>query len=173
MTLHHPIALPQRFTVVERCLSLLRVVHHHHLQILQGHIFLRSSLHHTDAPVDISRITVLGVVHRGNGKIRSCIERLMTHQHALTERFPRQLFRWTQTTVVQKMPLPVDDVRIAIKHGRFLTMGTVPVVRNGLSDAGDGIGGREEIACVQEAHIVAIETAQALVHRVIDTLIRL
>ena len=88
MALHDMIALPKGVAVVERGLALFGVIGHHHLQVEQRHVFLGSSFHHPDAPVDISRIAVAQIVWGGDGEVGTGIEGLMADEHALTERFP-------------------------------------------------------------------------------------
>ena len=54
MTLHYPVTLLERLTVVERSLAFLGVVGYYHVEVLQGYFLLVCGLHDTDAPVYIS-----------------------------------------------------------------------------------------------------------------------
>ena len=127
MTLHHPIALQERFAVVECCLSLFGIVDHHHVQVQQGHVLFGGSLHNADAPVDIGRIAVFLIIGCGNGKVGTGIESLMADEHTVTERFPSKVFRGSKTTMMQEMALGINNIRIAVKDGGQVTLGTVPL----------------------------------------------
>ena len=60
----------------------------------QGELPPVGLFHHTDAPVYVCRMVVAEVVSIHLGDVGTCIERLMAHQHAVTERAPRELFGW-------------------------------------------------------------------------------
>ena len=72
-----------------------------------------------------------------------------------------------QTTVMQKTTLTIHNVSITIEHGRQLCLVD-------LSDnTAHSVSSRQEVTSIQETDIITIETTQSLVHRIIDTLIRL
>ena len=99
-------------------MSLLRIVDHYHVEVQKRHILLSSCFHHTDAPVDISRITILLIIGRSNSKVCAGIEGLMTDQHALTEGLPGEVFWGREASRMQEMALTINDVRITVKNGR-------------------------------------------------------
>ena len=72
-----------------------------------------------------------------------------------------------QTTVMQKTTLTIHNVSITIEDGRQLCLVD-------LSDnTAHSVSCRQEVSRIQETHIITIQTAQSLVHRIIDTLVRL
>jgi hypothetical protein len=61
------------------------------------------------------------------------------------------MFRRSQTTVIEKSALTIHDIRIAIEYGGELRLIYF------LHDAADRVGGRQEIARIQETHIIAVK----------------
>ena len=161
------IALPQRLTMMLCGLSFLRIVGYHHLQVQQGDTFLRCSLHHTYTPIDISRISILHIVRRGNREISTGIECLMTDEHTLSERLPGKMFRRRQTAVTEETALTIHDIRITVEYSGKLRL--IYFLHNAANRVGNG----QEIACIQKSYIITIEAAQSLVHRIIDAIVRL
>ena len=115
--------------MVEGGLAFLGVVGNDHVEVVEGNVFLGSGLHNADTPVDIGGVAITEVVGRGDGEIGTGVEGLMTDEHTVTEGFPGEVLWGRETAVVKKSAFRVDDVRISIKHCRFLTKGTVPIVR--------------------------------------------
>lgn len=99
-------------------MSLFGIVGYYHLQVQQGHILLGGGLHHADTPVNVGRIAVLHVVRCGDGEVGTGVEGLMTHQHALTERFPSEVLGRSQSAMAQEPAFAIYDVGIAI-HDRW------------------------------------------------------
>ena len=122
---HHLETLYQRLTVMERGLALLSVVGDDHVKVMQGDILLGSSLHDTDAPIDIGRVAVALVVGCGDGKVGTGIEGLMADKHTLTEGLPGEVLWGRQTTMVEETAFAIDDVCIAVKHGRQAVAGGI------------------------------------------------
>ena len=103
-------------------MSLFGIVGYYHLQVQQGHVLLLGGLHHADTPVNIGRITVLHVVRCGDGKVGAGVEGLMTHQHALLKRFPREVFGRSQSAMTQKTAFAINNVGVAVEHGGILNI---------------------------------------------------
>ena len=120
--------------MMECSLALLSVVGDDHVKVMQGDILLVGSLHDTDAPVDISRVAIALVVGRGDGKVGTGIESLMADEHAMTEGLPRKVLWGSKTTMMKETAFAIDDIRIAVKHSREVTLGTVPIVSYGCSN---------------------------------------
>ena len=110
-------------------LTLLGIVGNNHVEVVKGNVFLGGSLHDADAPVDIGRVTIAEVVRCGNGEVSTGRESLMTDKHAVTERFPGEVLRRRETAMMKESAFGIDNIRITVEHGRFLTKGTVPIVR--------------------------------------------
>ena len=120
MATHDLETLYQRLTMMKCGLALLSVVGHDHVEVLQRNIFLGSSLHDTDAPIDIGRIAIALVVGRGDGEVGTSIESLMTDKHALAEGLPSEVLWRSKTTMVKETAFAIDDIRITVEHGREL-----------------------------------------------------
>ena len=67
--------------------------------------------------------------------------------------------------MMEEIAAGIDDISIAIENGGKLTIDHFCYAR-------DDIGGREEVASVEETDIITINTSQTFVHSVIDTLVR-
>lgn len=90
------------------------------LAVDEGQTHRLGSLHDTDTPVDISRMTVLQVVLLLSGDVRADVESLMAYQHPLAERLPRQFLRWAKPAQMEELSFFVDNSRVAIDDGRGL-----------------------------------------------------
>ncbi len=112
---------------MESGLAFLGVVGYDHVEVVKGDVFPSGGFHNADAPVDISGITIAEVVRRGDGEVGTGVKGLMTDEHAVTKGFPGEVLWGRETTMMKKVAFRVDDVRIAIKHGRQVTLGTVPL----------------------------------------------
>ena len=91
----------------------------------------------------------------------------MAYEHALAEGLPCEILGGCQTTMMEEMALTIDDIRITIKHGRQQIQ-----LRYLRGNLGGCIRSWQEIACIQETDIIAHNRTEALVHRIVDSLIR-
>ena len=108
-------------------LTLLAIVGNNHVEVVEGNVFLGSGLHDADAPVDIGGVTIAEVVRRSDGEVSTGVKGLMTDEHAVTEGFPVEVLRGRETAMVEEVSFGVYDVRVAIKDGGEVTLGTVPL----------------------------------------------
>ena len=143
--------LQQRFPMMLSGLSLLCIVGNYHSQVQQGNTFLVGSLHHSDTPIDIGRITVLRIIGGSNGKVGTGIKCLMTDEHTLSERLPGKMFRRRQTAVTEETALTIHDIRITVEYSGKLRL--IYFLHNAANRVGNG----QEITRIQETHIIAVE----------------
>ena len=124
---HDAETLKERLAVVKRGLAFLGVVGYNHVEVVKGNVFLGGGLHDADAPIDIGRITIAEVVRRGDGKVGTGVEGLMTDEHAVTEGFPGEVLRGRETAMMKEPTFGIDDIGFAIENSGELTLGTVPL----------------------------------------------
>ena len=131
MTGHDTEALEERLSVVKGGLAFLGIVSNDHVEVMERYVFPSGSLHDTDTPVDIGRITVAKVIGCGDGEVSTGVEGLMTDEHAVAERLPGKVLRWSKTTMMKETAFRIHDVSVAVKNGREVTQRTVPCVTCG------------------------------------------
>ena len=122
---HHVEALDERSTMVLVGHASVEIVDHHLRQTQQCQMLAFGTLHDAYAPVDIGREAVAQVVGFGLGEVGTCIESLMAHEHAMTERTPREIVGRSQATGMQQLSLIVNYIGVAIEHGGQLAVRTV------------------------------------------------
>ena len=122
---HHIEALDERGSMVLVGHASVEIVDHHLRQTQQCQMLAFGSLHDAYAPVDIGREAVAQVVRFGLGEVGTCIESLMAHEHAMTERTPREVFGRNEATGMQQPALIVNYIGVAIEHGGQLAVRTV------------------------------------------------
>ena len=93
-------ALVERGLVVLGGGTFLGIVGYDHLGITEWQAHTLGFAHDADAPIDVGRVTVAGVVLCVLGNVGTGIEGLMAYQHTVTERFPREFCGGLQTTGV-------------------------------------------------------------------------
>ena len=129
-----------------------------------------STLHDAYAPVDVGREAVAQVVRLGTGYVCAGVERLVAHQHAVTKRTPVEFVGRSKSAWMQHNPLFVDDVRVAVEHGRqFSVRSFVDIIRYLLKRIVIG----QRVAGVEEHHVVARSQTQSLVHGVVQSAVGL
>ena len=107
------------------------------------------------------RSTVAGNVYTG-------IEGLVAHRHAVAEGLPVKVFDGMFPTMAQEASVFVHDIRVAIDHPRHVAIAR----RHGHgSHPLQGVGRRQSVAGIEEAHIFARDPRQSLVHGIVDTLV--
>ena len=160
---HHVESFHQRVTMMLCRVATLLKVGHYHVRIHQSQSSALCFLHDTDAPVHIRRVSVLQVIGKLTGYIQTHIESLMTHQHTLLKRAPRQRL-WRPVSAqseevalsIRRRSVAIDDCRSAFRLFSYRLYGVLRIQR---------------IARIQEHYIVARSLLQSLVHGVIQSLV--
>ena len=155
--------------MVKSGLSLLHIQCHHPLYPSQRSFPALCLAHHANAPVDIGRVAVTRVVRYLAGNIAACIEGLVAHQHPFAERPPSEMVGWREPPVAEETPLGVHHIGIAIEHGRPCSV----IAQCGVHHLLDGVGSGQQVAGIEEAHIIACDEPQALVHGVVEPFVGL
>ena len=94
----------------------------------------------------------------------------MAHQHAVTERAPRELLGRLQPAWMQEASLAVYNIGVAIEHAG--TLGGRIFVKVALVDhLFQRVGLGKEVAGIEEYHIFAGGLRQPLVHGVVDAVV--
>ena len=150
-------------------LSLLHIQRHHSLYPSQRSFQALCLAHHTDAPVDIGRVTVTRVVRYLAGDIAACVKGLVAHQHSFAERPPREAVGRREPSVVEEMPLAVHHIGVAIEHSRSCAI----IAEGGSHHLLYGVGSGQQVASVEKAHVVARGEPQSLVHGVVEPIVGL
>ena len=162
MTAHDMKPFTQRVLVMLVCHSSIKIVRNHHSRVAHVEVALCPELHDAYTPVNIGTVAVVEVVWCEFCKVCPGIECLMTHQHSLQERAPRELAWSHQVAVSEEVAVFINDIRISIEHGRqFLT-----IAHSGLNHF-EGICCGERITGIEEEHIVARCHSYALVHGIV------
>ena len=122
-------------------------------------------LHDPDAPVEVGRKSVAQVVR--NNPVAAGEERLVTHHHAGLETFPGQRFRSGETAHAEEMPFFIYDSRFSVYYIRQFGSG------DGVYHLLQGIFLVQGISGIQKTHVVSCSQTDALVHGVIQSVVRL
>ena len=117
---HDAETLKEGLTMVEGGLAFFGIIGDNHVEVVKRDVFLGSGLHDADTPVDIGRVTVAEVVGCGDGKVGTCVEGLMTDEHTVAEGFPGEMFWRSESAMMKKAAFGVDNIGVAIQHGRLV-----------------------------------------------------
>lgn len=117
VTAHHRETLLERRTMVLGGITAIHEISHDTWHSPEWQVSSFCLLHHADAPIHVSRVTVLQIVGNVAGNVLSGVECLMAHQHAFPKRAPRQTVGHAQMALAQESSLAVHDVGIAIDDG--------------------------------------------------------
>ena len=170
MASHDAETLEERSAVVLVGHAAIEVVGNHFRQAQELQMLALGTLHDAYAPVDVGREAVAQVVRLGTGYVCAGVERLVAHQHAVTERAPVEFVGRSKSARMQHNTLFVDDVRVAVEHGRqFSVRSFVDIIRYLLKRIVIG----QRIAGVEEHHVVARSETQSLVHGVVESAVGL
>ena len=110
-------ALQKRIPVVLRGITAIHEISYDTWHPEEWQLSFFGLLHHADAPIYISRVTVLQVVGNVARNVQTGIKRLVTHQHALFERSPRQLVGYAQMALAKETALAIHNVGVAVEDG--------------------------------------------------------
>lgn len=118
VTAHHREAFLERRTMVLGGITAIHEISHDTWHSPEWQVSSFCLLHHADAPIHVGRVAVLQVVGNVAGNVQSGVERLMAHQHAPSERSPRQTVGHAQMALAQETAVSIDNVGVAIDDGR-------------------------------------------------------
>lgn len=111
---HYFKPLSKRSLMIGRSHALGKIIGKNSSGIHQRHTFRLSLLHHSYAPVEISRKAVAQIIRQTN--ILIDIKRLMANKHAVAERTARQLLRRSKPAGTKTHAVSIDDISISINN---------------------------------------------------------
>ena len=150
--------------MVARGGALVQIVSHHEAGICQGEFAAVGGAHDANAPVKVGRKAEVQVVRRFLRDVAAGEECLMAYQHAALERPPREARGRREAAAVQEIAGGIDDVRVAVNHGRQL----VALFCHG-GNLRKRVGRVETVAGVEKQQIFARGEFQAFVHGIVNT----
>ena len=115
---HNVEALPKRVLVVLSSIATFLEIGYDGIGVDKRQTSMLSLFHHTNAPINISRMAIFQVVRELAGNVKTGIESLMADKHAFFERTPSEQLGWTMATQMEETPLTVGDGCVTIDYGR-------------------------------------------------------
>lgn len=166
MAAHYHEALLERGTMILHTHTAVEIIGDDGIDISQWQMPGSSLFHNADAPVYIGRITVIEIVGYQLGNVGAGVKRLMAHQHAPTKGTPREPLRRSKAAMAHKATIHIDNIRIAIEHGRKRFALTYTSAHH-LQCVGRG----ERVAGIEKNEVVARRPVYSLVHGIIKPMI--